>query len=76
MCVCLLAGMIKKKIALREQSGLIISSIAFKPFPSKQSDCGLPEEVKAERRGERGEPMTRRDKAVGEKGSEKRSDGK
>lgn len=55
----------KKKTPLQEQSGLIISTTAFKPFPSKQSDRRLPEEVKAENRGERRKPMTREDKAVG-----------
>lgn len=57
-----LEGMIKiqqqKETPLQEQSGLIISSAAFKPCPSEQSDRRLPGEVKAERRGERRGPMT------------------
>lgn len=58
LCVCVpVSGDDKKKIALREQSGLIISSIAFKPFPSKQSESRLPEEVKAEQRSEREESL-------------------
>lgn len=50
-----------KNLPLQEQSGLIISSTAFKHCPSEQS--GLPEE--AENRGKRRKPMTRGDKTAG-----------
>lgn len=55
----------KKKTPPQEQSGIIISSIAFKPCPSEQSDRRLPEEARAENRGERRKPMMRGDETVG-----------
>lgn len=55
----------KKTPPLQERSGLIISSIAFKLLPSKQNGHRLPEEVKAENRGERRKPMREKTKQVG-----------
>lgn len=56
-----------QKNTTAEQSGLIISRVAFKPCPSEQSDRRLPGEARAANRGERRKPEMRGDKTVGHK---------